>query len=149
MATTRPRQAVRLKDLEAAGVLLNVQWSRGIHFDVIPMDISTGGCAFLIPDPFEPVTVGSRLELTLHWCVDRRISLEGILLRVEKGKEGWSGHVRFSSPNPQSMRVVSDLVIALERRMLQQRSGWEATGTEGSRTQQPRRSLTSRCRVCP
>ncbi|MBF0627800.1 MAG: PilZ domain-containing protein [Magnetococcales bacterium] len=141
------RTMVRVKPAEEMGLIVNLVCDDKNYFDVLLDDIGAGGCAVRLPEGAEPWRATGALELTIHWCIDQKITLKGVVRSVEMHPGRVVCHVLFDPEHGESMRAVSALVLQMERWHLRARSGYGEPGNRGLSAPEFRKS-PARSRPC-
>ncbi|MBF0461928.1 MAG: PilZ domain-containing protein [Magnetococcales bacterium] len=125
------RDAVRVEYSDATGVTLRIRSEGGADFDATILDISMGGCSFVLPYDVAFLSNGTMLELTFSWGEEEQVVQHGIFSKAQTPQGKAVGHVVFSAKTYESIQAVGALVTHIERVRLRVRHNLPPNATEG------------------
>ncbi|MBF0294596.1 MAG: hypothetical protein HQL96_05355 [Magnetococcales bacterium] len=144
------RQTVRVQPPDGIELLLNIS-QNSCNLDVVLLNLGAGGCSVVLPHDEALPEIGVPAALTLHWCIDQRIFVQGVLLRIHHHPDTLvTGHLRFATDDPQALQAITALVFRLERVHLRAKSNWAHPEQEFMNPKPPARGYVrqSICRRC-
>ncbi|WP_130469874.1 PilZ domain-containing protein [Candidatus Magnetaquicoccus inordinatus] len=124
------RDAARIPYQPASGVSLRLVDEDGSSFEAIILDISMGGCRFLLPHDQSPPAEGSQVRFFFQWRDDQELVQQGTLFKVQYRQGEIVGHAGFHADNYEAIRMIGELVTHVERINLRLRHNLSPTETE-------------------
>ncbi|MEO5334342.1 MAG: PilZ domain-containing protein [Magnetococcus sp. YQC-5] len=124
------RDAIRVAYSSASMVTLRIKNRDGYEYAATILEISAGGCSFLLASNETSLAEGEILELAFYRGEEKQVTLHGTLCKVQtrRGKE--IGHVGFHTKSYEAMREMGELVTHMERIALRERHNLPPTETE-------------------
>ncbi|MBF0184642.1 MAG: PilZ domain-containing protein [Magnetococcales bacterium] len=124
------RDAARIPYQPASGVSMRLVDAEGVHYDAVILDISVGGCRFLLPHDQSPPQEGSQVRFFFQWRDDQELVQEGTMFKVQYRQGEVIGHAGFHADNYEAIRTIGELVTHIERIHLRIRHNMSPHETE-------------------
>ncbi|MBF0461955.1 MAG: hypothetical protein HQL87_11210 [Magnetococcales bacterium] len=124
------RDTIRAANSATTGVTLQVECEEGAHFAATLLDISTGGCSFILPYDETPVSVESLMTLVFSWGEENQVTQHGTLFKIETRQGNVIVHIGFCCGTYRSMQEIGELVTHIECINLRIRHHLAPTETE-------------------
>ncbi len=125
------RDSIRVANSDTTGVTLRVEDDEGADFDATLLDISIGGCSFILPHGETPISVETVMKLVFSWGEKKQIIQHGTLFKIQTRQGKVIVHVGFCAGTYETMQEIGELVTHLECIHLRTRHNLSPTETEG------------------